>query len=48
MIQKNNNMEKNTKNEMKQIEFKGGRTIQTPSNALKPKVTLTKGTTNKK
>lgn len=41
-------MEKNSKNEMKQIEFKGGRTIQTPSNALKPKVVLPKQIAKKK
>lgn len=35
-------MEKKSKNDMKHVEVKAGRTIQTPSNALKPKITITK------
>jgi hypothetical protein len=31
-------MEKKSKNEMKHVEVKAGRTIQTPSNTLKPKI----------
>ncbi|WP_291129567.1 hypothetical protein [Flavobacterium sp. UBA7682] len=41
-------MEKNSKKEMKHVEVKAGRTIQTPSNALKPKVTPSQGITKKK
>lgn len=40
-------MEKKTKNEMKIVEVKAGRTIQTPSNTLKPKV-VTKPSNSKK
>ena len=36
-------MEKQPKNQLKIVEVKAGRTIQTPSNTLKPKV-ITKPT----